>query len=827
MKGWLDKYGNNINANEGTSSAPECWVGEGYSTKGRNYSPAWGGQFAMGGSLPGSVGFTYARTHSPAPSEGPYAKKTLPSAEYGMSYYQHGLDWKPRNISRDGSEVPKNQNAQFVLPRYNMPRAASESTSRTFFDPITKKEKSTATVGQKKKNLQLSSEAMGKAKKAERDEEKARVAERKSAVAAKDKGEAFTLPTGERLTYDQMSPRQKMYVSGKALEQRGRIYEDEESFLDEWVNPLNWIGSSAAGLAKAPLEAQLSNSNLPYIGAVAEPLVEGAFGFDPLGYSIKAYNSPIVKSVGKMAYDIPRAESIKEAVGRVAGIPLKKDIPRMAAEDVKALRQVQEIGRLRATNAPYADQMKYGLENNLPEEHFQKVFGKSREEAQGLLNTGYGEQEAARSAGIRSRIDLRRPSDRGADLDIDVTPEELNQGQRGLMNELFGGTEGLSQEELRDRISALEREIADDDILSLDDLGTSQEEIDAAINSPEGQSLRERFRQLDAEEEGRNLVREPYTSGPITGVDRSDRVQDMIERFPQASDEEFVFRLTPEQQEEIRASINRSSRTIIPGQERSRRTLFQTLGDDWNRYVDQKRPTSQIINSKLENFINKNIQNYPYYSGRVQEKVPSLHLSSMKGGLKDVSKKVSFAPEGIKSGDVFTGSTNTSHSSYLPQLKQIFKYTKGDPQFLGYQPMNTLGFLSGYGYEGGDIAKYLNSEIDEQIKRGIIPKDISRPFQRGEHVMLPHYGVKQNKKGGVVKDNNGYWNPDNWGKAVEIDSPDITMQGVNQPLIGISKQTGEEKVMLPGKDYTFANTKQVIEKPLNKKSTGGWLDKYN
>jgi hypothetical protein len=43
----------------------------------------WGKDFAMGGSIPGSVGFTYARTNSPAPSEGPYAKKTMPSAQDG------------------------------------------------------------------------------------------------------------------------------------------------------------------------------------------------------------------------------------------------------------------------------------------------------------------------------------------------------------------------------------------------------------------------------------------------------------------------------------------------------------------------------------------------------------------------------------------------------------------------------------------------------------------------------------------------------------------------------------------------------------------------
>jgi hypothetical protein len=40
-------------------------------------------QYQMGGSIPGSVGFTYARTNSPAPSNGKYAKKTMASAQNG------------------------------------------------------------------------------------------------------------------------------------------------------------------------------------------------------------------------------------------------------------------------------------------------------------------------------------------------------------------------------------------------------------------------------------------------------------------------------------------------------------------------------------------------------------------------------------------------------------------------------------------------------------------------------------------------------------------------------------------------------------------------
>ena len=80
-----DNYGEKPNPNDVQASVGPGFVGLGYNTKGRNYSPAWGGQFAMGGSLPGAVGFTYARTQNPAPSNGKYAKKTKASAQDGKT----------------------------------------------------------------------------------------------------------------------------------------------------------------------------------------------------------------------------------------------------------------------------------------------------------------------------------------------------------------------------------------------------------------------------------------------------------------------------------------------------------------------------------------------------------------------------------------------------------------------------------------------------------------------------------------------------------------------------------------------------------------------
>jgi hypothetical protein len=106
----------------------------------------------------------------------------------------------------------------------------------------------------------------------------------------------------------------------------------------------------------------------------------------------------------------------------------------------------------------------------------------------------------------------------------------------------------------------------------------------------------------------------------------------------------------------------------------------------------------------------------------------------------------------------------------------------------------------------------------------------------------------QQKNGGITKDNQGYWNPDNWGQPVEIDSNIITMQGVYEPLLGIS-DTGDTKLMQPGKNYKFKG-KKVTEFPVaelginqldaqpmkklnqllnftNNPDKDNWLDKYN
>jgi len=99
-----DNYGKQSNYNDAKASVGPDFVGLGYNTKGRDYSPAWGGRFAMGGALPGAVGFTYARTAGSAPANGKYTKKTKASAQNGSVIKDDRGQWAyPGEVTEIGS----------------------------------------------------------------------------------------------------------------------------------------------------------------------------------------------------------------------------------------------------------------------------------------------------------------------------------------------------------------------------------------------------------------------------------------------------------------------------------------------------------------------------------------------------------------------------------------------------------------------------------------------------------------------------------------------------------------------------------------------------
>jgi hypothetical protein len=98
------------------------------------------------------------------------------------------------------------------------------------------------------------------------------------------------------------------------------------------------------------------------------------------------------------------------------------------------------------------------------------------------------------------------------------------------------------------------------------------------------------------------------------------------------------------------------------------------------------------------------------------------------------------------------------------------------------------------------------------------------------------------QSGMIIDDEMGQWRHP--GEITRINSNNITMEGVDYPVLGISDK-GDKKLMQPGKNYKFKG-KRVTEFPMaedgnqltkldqltnftnyNTPQPGGWLDKYN
>jgi hypothetical protein len=226
-----DNYGKKPNVNDVQASVGPDFVGLGYNTKGRNYSPAWGGQFAMGGALPGAVGFTYARTAGSAPANGKYAKKTLASAQNGAE-----LDPELFNINTQAAQDATRN----VIPR-----------------------KMTAA---EKKEASASADAARKRGQEKRDQI---IAERTAKRQTKgDLNTPGTFNTAEKL---RLFPND---VGGL-----GEMYDD-------YINPARTVGSMADMLGESIANRDAAGAAM----ALGMSAGLGALGMDPLGKALKYKN---------------------------------------------------------------------------------------------------------------------------------------------------------------------------------------------------------------------------------------------------------------------------------------------------------------------------------------------------------------------------------------------------------------------------------------------------------------------------------------------------------------------------------------------------------
>jgi hypothetical protein len=118
-----------------------------------------------------------------------------------------------------------------------------------------------------------------------------------SARKAKEKGTAFTLPTGATKKYKDMNVKERSYVDAQVLKNKGRWNENqvEQPFLNNF-NPITMLYNMGAGLGEAPLMSNVTNSYMPYVTGVAAPLAAGALagiGANTTGQFINNLANPL------------------------------------------------------------------------------------------------------------------------------------------------------------------------------------------------------------------------------------------------------------------------------------------------------------------------------------------------------------------------------------------------------------------------------------------------------------------------------------------------------------------------------------------------------
>jgi hypothetical protein len=846
-----DNYFKKPNPNEAEVSMPPGYVGMGNNTKGRNYSPAWGGQFkdggrtnsstpiiddagnynekgdwipdwknmtaqakklkakkvrtkhgsliifndnwevvgvddnpdAMrtGGSLPGSVGFTYARTAGSAPANGKYTKKTLASAQNGqeMSYYQHGLDFKTKGMKNGGwldkYETPQAQEGD-VFPKREPLRPARESVSIMRNIPG-EGSSTTATTGQRKGDVRLDTEGMARFKTAETKDKQKRVAERKSAIAAKDKGKPFTLPTGESKKYEDMDWREKAYVSGKSLESKGRANEDDEAWYDE-INPVNWLTSSAGGLATAPYEARESNSNMPYVGAVLNPLVQGALGFDPLGAAMKV--------PGRVA------QSMESGVLSNA---YKLNPYAFKPNEANWYRQVGKSG------------IDDALESGLVREAGEEVSPRMWEEFQEQLVRMQGNGMEAILAGRRptspffAKGELFYPMGRKPTINKLTGKISKNPAGKGSADYLIE--------------TALPNESFQPAYVKGMGLGVPEEVGSTAILKP-NPSLREA--------ENFNFYKKDWLKG--------------YKEVPKSFKSEIDW--------------NKWNSEIPSNQEliNEYRTIEQAskANNTW-----MKNPNGSAFKGTPEQFVQQNSQNFKKAFGNTKVRDLEGNIQIANHGTFNKFDEFDLNEFG-KTDSGFYGKgvyfhPNTNSRGQYGNI-DMNSYVNIENPMPHSEPSRLFGREGRGGYfdqktgdriEVDDVSSLWKNKYDGYITNHSSPRqfndreyitnipsniksatgnngmfDMTNPniYKALVPAAIGVGALEQKKEGGVVKDNDGYWNPDNHGKVVEIGSPYITMEGVDQPLLGISDE-GDQQYMTPGNNYKFKGTK-VREYPMAK-----------
>jgi len=209
-------------------------IPDGYRDKDNMYK-----KHAMGGSIPGAVGFSYARTQSPAPSNGPYAKKTMASAKDG--------EWlNSYDVAQGGTKVGGGTRDSLAEFKAAIAKSKAAGYGNTLNQAMLSTDK--RTQSERETDARLS------------DKELERKARMRKEILAQGRG--------------QFNSTQDFKDANGAIDTHMRLSLNDNVF-DDYINPAAWLGSMANKLGAFPDNINRGNYGQAAM-AFAEPLAFGA-----------------------------------------------------------------------------------------------------------------------------------------------------------------------------------------------------------------------------------------------------------------------------------------------------------------------------------------------------------------------------------------------------------------------------------------------------------------------------------------------------------------------------------------------------------------------
>lgn len=282
-------------------------------------------------------------------------------------------------------------------------------------------------------------------------------------------------------------------------------------------------------------------------------------------------------------------------------------------------------------------------------------------------------------------------------------------------------------------------------------------------------------------------------------------------------------------------AINNWEREIAIDQKQEDKELIELLDNDWMTAAERQ---------DTKDYLNKGRGRYHTYQSRMKGRdsdynTPPANLlgkeeydnTVVKGEYRGLGESYPVAVDNytasvlrnkntVQPVGMVSTSEGGAHGLFKKPTKKAVPNEPNKPAnsvFINYDPtyenLNMRSLWANIAKQ--DTSKNIGTlhNLDPQYKKGFtLEEALKFPKEVRDKYNIDYIGKRVFKNGGIVKDDNGYWNPDNWGKPVEINSNQITMKGINESLIGIS-DTGDVQYMEPNNDYKFKG-KKVTEIPV-------------